>query len=233
MARLVEAAQEVDVVDGVRRRHVAAGGQGQQGEHVRLHARGRVHAVAEGRRPVRPQDAPGPHQHLVHGVLGAVVQQHRGMAGEQVDADDELGHALVHEEVDGPPRLVVALARVDGDAAALLRVAASARGRAGPSCRRRPPRPRSRTSPSGMRDSSVLRMVSRHCCSKTAHVVEHGLGPEALEQLLHAPLAEPAAGEHRADVALEDVGEARVAQEDAEGLVVEHALAIDADRRAR
>ena len=35
--------------------------------------------------------------------------------------DDQLGHALVHDEVDRPARLIVARPRVEGDAAALLR----------------------------------------------------------------------------------------------------------------
>ena len=82
-----------------------------------------------------------------------------------------------------------------------------------------------------MRDSSVLRMVSRHCASKSAQAASTVSRTEAIEQLQHAALAQPAAGQHRADVAPEDVGEARVAQEDAERLVVQHALAIDADGR--
>ena len=82
-----------------------------------------------------------------------------------------------------------------------------------------------------MRDSSVLRMVSRHCASKRAQAASTVSRAEAIEQLQHAPLAELAAGQDRADVAPEDVGEAGVAQEDAERLVVEHALAVDADRR--
>ena len=44
---------------------------------------------------------------------------------------------------------------------------------------------------------------------------------------MHAPLAQPAAREDGADIALQDVREARVAQEDAEGLVVEHTLSAD------
>src|SRR5207249_4751495 len=59
--------------------------------------------------------------------------------------------------------------------------------------------------------------------------VRYGGGAEAVEQLEHPPLPEPAAREHGADVPLQDVGEPRVAQEDAEDLVVEHALAVDAD----
>ena len=82
-----------------------------------------------------------------------------------------------------------------------------------------------------MRDSSVLRMVSRHCCLEERPGRQDRVGAEAVEQLQHAALAEPAAGQHRADVAPEDVGEARVAQEDAERLVVQHALAVDAHGR--
>src|SRR5205814_8735711 len=42
VARAVEAAEEVDVVDRVRRGNVAARGQGQEGQDVRMHARRRV-----------------------------------------------------------------------------------------------------------------------------------------------------------------------------------------------
>src|SRR5262249_47350149 len=61
--------------------------------------------------------------------------------------------------------------------------------------------------------------------------LQHGRFAEALEQLLDAPLPEPTAGQHAPDVALQDVGEARVAEEDAKRLVVQHAFAIDADGR--
>ena len=120
VAHPIESPEEVDVVDRVRGGDVAVGGQRQQGEHVRLHARQGVGAVAERGRPVRLQDAARPHQHLVDGVLGPVVEQHRGVSGQQVDAHDQLGDALVHDEVDRPARLVVALPRVEADPATLL-----------------------------------------------------------------------------------------------------------------
>ena len=61
------------------------------------------------RQPVRPQDAARSHQHLVDRVLRAVVEQDRRMPRQQVDAHDQLRHALVHDEVDRAARLIVAL----------------------------------------------------------------------------------------------------------------------------
>ena len=83
--------------------------------------------------------------------------------------------------------------------------------------------------PSGRRARRAFWIVSRHCSWKRAHVSRTVAAPEAREQLLDAPLAEPAARQHRADVAAQDVGKARVAEKDAEGLVVEPPLPVDAD----
>ncbi len=152
------------------------------------------------------------------------------MPREQVNADDELGHALVHEEVDGAPRLVVALAGVDGDPTAFLRELHAHRVR--------PTRHAvavhrvlARVDPVGDARLQGLSNGVAALLLEGRPGIEHDVGPETLEQLLHAPLAEPAPGEHGADVALQDVGEPRVAEEHAEGLVVEHALAVDADGR--
>src|SRR5262249_52816386 len=58
--------------------------------------------------------------------------------------------------------------------------------------------------------------------------LQHGGGAEALEQFLDAPGAEPASRQHASEFVLQYVGEARVAEEDAEDLYFEHARAVDA-----
>jgi hypothetical protein len=134
----------------------------------------------------------------------------------------------MHDEVDGAAGLVVAGPRVDADAVATLlhshphvvratrhpvavhRVLALV-GAVGDACAQGLPD----------RFATLLR--------EERPGLPHGSRPEAGEQFLDAALAEPATRQHRADVAAQDIGEARVAEEDAEGLVVEPSLAIDAD----
>src|SRR5262249_19257597 len=53
---------------------------------------------------------------------------------------------------------------------------------------------------------------------------------KARENILEALLAQPAGGQDRPQVALENVREARVARKNAEHLIVQHPLTIDADR---
>ena len=60
---------------------------------------------------------------------------------------------------------------------------------------------------------------------------QHRLDPVAAAQLAEAGLGQAARGHHRAGVALHQVRQPRVAQEDAVGLLVELALADDAHRR--
>ena len=60
---------------------------------------------------------------------------------------------------------------------------------------------------------------------------QHRLHPVAAAQLAQARLGEPARGHHRAGVALHQVRQPRVAQEDAVGLLVELPLADDPHRR--
>src|SRR5207248_10777278 len=150
------------------------------------------------------------------------------MAGEKIDAHDQLGHARVHDEIDRPPGLVIARACVERDAAALLREThPHAEGPVAQAVAVH----RVLALVAAVWDPGLERLADRVAALLLEERPrrEHGVRAEAVEQLQQAALAELAASQHRADVALQDLGEARVANEDAEGLVVQHALAVDAD----
>ena len=54
---------------------------------------------------------------------------------------------------------------------------------------------------------------------------------KARENIFEALLAQPAGGQDRPQVALKNIGEARITRKNAEHLVVQHSLPIDANRR--
>ena len=143
VARPIEAAEEVDVVDRVRRRR-------RRRRWPAPAARARSTARAPACGPRLPSAAgqcgcrmlPGRTSTSSMASWAPSLSSTRGVPGQQIDAHDQLGDALVHDEVDRPARLVVALPRVEADPAALLGQAHAHVERTGRSCRRRPPRPR-------------------------------------------------------------------------------------------
>jgi hypothetical protein len=70
---------------------------------------------AERRRPLRLQDRPRPHDHLVERPLDAAIEDALRALAQQVGAEHHGRHRRAHQEIDRTRHLVVARAGVERD----------------------------------------------------------------------------------------------------------------------
>src|SRR5262249_29560729 len=218
-ALAVQAAEHVDDVDGRGSIGLAIGGQGQSPEDTVIHPQHGVRSHAKWGRGNRIDQTTRPCYDLVYGPGKAMIQQDGGIAGSEIETVHKLGVAMMHDEVDRPTSLVVSPREIQTDSSVLFHegqvhrvtlvgntVAIQIIAKAVRTIRH------TRLKRLTHRRRTLLDDLLKRCQSRVR--------AKARENILEALLAQPTGSEDCTQVALENIGETRIARKNAEHLVV-------------
>src|SRR5262249_15534435 len=229
--RLVPGSEIVQYVDGRARGHLAAVGLGETAEDARHDTETRVGPHAERRGEAGLEDAPLAGDPLVEVAEETFVDVEIGVEGLEIAAERDAEQPRVRRVVDGAARLVVRARAVE--AYVIARALQLELDAEGPLLGAAVAVEEVVEAPAPLRDHLEEKFARPRRRLRDALVEggEDGVGAVTAAQLRQPRVGEPAGSHHGARVTLHEIGKARVAQEDPVCLLVEPALAHNANGR--